>query len=68
VLSDFAGWMYDSGPIGAGIFGAANRALIPMGLHHVLNSFVWFQAGDCTNAAGQALNGDLTCFFNAADR
>ena len=68
LLSDFAAWLYASGPIGAGIFGAANRALIPMGLHHVLNSFVWFQAGDCTNAAGQALNGDLTCFFNAEDR
>ena len=37
-------------------------------MHHVLNSLVWFQAGDCTNAAGQALTGDLTCFFNAEDR
>ena len=68
LLSDFGNWLYASGPIGAGLFGVANRALIPMGLHHVLNSVVWFQVGDCTNAAGQALNGDLTCFFNAEDR
>ena len=68
LLSDFGNWLYASGPIGAGLFGVANRALIPMGLHHVLNSVVWFQVGDCTNAAGQALTGDLTCFFNAEDR
>jgi len=68
LLSDFGNWLYATGPIGAGLFGATNRALIPMGLHHVLNSVVWFQVGDCTNAAGEALNGDLTCFFNAEDR
>jgi N-acetylglucosamine PTS system EIICBA or EIICB component len=67
-LNSFAEWMYASGPLGAGIFGVANRSLIPMGLHHVLNSFVWFQAGECTSAAGEILNGDLTCFFNAVDR
>jgi PTS system N-acetylglucosamine-specific IIC component len=67
-LARFATWLYDHGPIGAGIFGTANRSLIPVGLHHVLNSFLWFQAGDCTNAAGTTLHGDLTCFLNAKDR
>jgi len=67
-LNSFASWLYAHGPIGAGIYGVANRALIPTGLHHVLNSFLWFQAGTCKNAAGVTFHGDLTCFFNAAQR
>jgi PTS system N-acetylglucosamine-specific IIC component len=67
-LGSFAEWLYGLGPIGAGLFGVANRGLIPLGMHHFLNSFLWFQAGECTNAAGETLNGDLTCFFNAEDR
>ena len=67
-LQSAAGWLYDNGPLGAGLFGVANRALIPLGMHHFLNSFLWFQAGECTSAAGKALNGDLTCFFSAQDR
>lgn len=30
------------GPIGAGIYGFLNRLLIPVGLHHALNSVFWF--------------------------
>ncbi|KLI54532.1 PTS glucose transporter subunit IIBC [Brachyspira hyodysenteriae] len=30
------------GPIGAGIYGFFNRLLIPVGLHHALNSVFWF--------------------------
>ena len=30
------------GAVGAGIFGFANRLLIPTGLHHALNSVFWF--------------------------
>ena len=67
-LSNFAEWLYGLGPVGAGVYGAANRALIPIGMHHFLNSFIWFQAGDCTNAAGEVFHGDLTCFFNADPR
>jgi N-acetylglucosamine PTS system EIICBA or EIICB component len=67
-LNNFASWLYDNGTVGAGIYGVVNRALIPTGLHHVLNSFVWFQAGTCKNAAGATFHGDLTCFFNAAHR
>jgi PTS system N-acetylglucosamine-specific IIC component len=67
-LNNFASWLYDNGPVGAGIYGVVNRALIPTGLHHVLNSFLWFQAGSCKNAAGATFHGDLTCFFNASNR
>lgn len=30
------------GPVGAGIYGFLNRLLIPLGLHHALNSVFWF--------------------------
>ncbi|MFB6706169.1 PTS transporter subunit EIIC [Streptomyces sp. NPDC056333] len=45
-LHNFGEWLVGSGAVGAGIFGVANRALIPIGMHHLLNSFPWFQAGD----------------------
>ena len=65
-LNNMAEWMYDNGELGAGVFGVVNRLLIPTGLHHIINSFVWFQAGECPTATGTA-NGDLTCFFNATE-
>ena len=36
-------WMYVNGG-GAGMLRLVNRLLVPTGLHHIINSFVWFQA------------------------
>ncbi|OEF24015.1 N-acetylglucosamine-specific PTS transporter subunit IIBC [Vibrio rumoiensis] len=36
-----------SGAVGQFIYGTLNRALIPVGLHHVLNSYFWFGMGSC---------------------
>jgi PTS system N-acetylglucosamine-specific IIC component len=44
--------------IGGGIFGAVNRLLIPLGLHHIINSVVWFILGDYNG-----VHGDLNRFF-----
>ncbi|RZT83505.1 PTS system N-acetylglucosamine-specific IIC component (Glc family) [Pseudonocardia sediminis] len=44
--------------VGGGIYGFANRMLIPLGLHHILNSVVWFVIGDYNGAQG-----DLNRFF-----
>src|SRR3954470_1849358 len=44
--------------VGGGIFGTVNRLLIPLGLHHILNSVVWFVLGDYNGATG-----DLNRFF-----
>lgn len=38
----FGEWMLTLGPIGVGIYGFLNRLLIPLGLHHALNSVFWF--------------------------
>lgn len=66
VLNSASNWMYDNGEVGAGIYGTLNRLLIPFGLHHIINSFVWFQAGECPTATGFT-TGDLNCFFNATE-
>ncbi|WP_410511397.1 PTS transporter subunit EIIC [Paenibacillus sp. BR2-3] len=63
VISDFGTWVVGLGAFGAFIFGTANRLLIPIGLHHVINAIAWFQIGDFTNAAGEVVHGDLTRFF-----
>lgn len=62
-ISAFGNWVVGLGGIGSFIFGTANRLLIPLGLHHVLNSIAWFQIGDYTNAAGEVVHGDLWRFF-----
>jgi PTS system N-acetylglucosamine-specific IIC component len=49
--------------VGGGIYGMANRLLIPTGLHHILNSTVWFLVGDYQNASGELVRGDLNRFF-----
>ncbi|EWS81666.1 PTS N-acetyl glucosamine transporter subunits IIABC [Brachybacterium phenoliresistens] len=38
----FGEFIVTQGPIGAGIYGFLNRMLIPLGLHHALNSVFWF--------------------------
>ncbi|MFB7714385.1 PTS transporter subunit EIIC [Streptomyces sp. NPDC056105] len=57
-LHNFGEWLVGSGAVGAGIFGVANRALIPIGMHHLLNSFPWFQAGTY-----QGKSGDIARFL-----
>ncbi|MGW0734142.1 PTS transporter subunit EIIC [Streptomyces sp. NPDC002851] len=61
-LHNFGEWLVGSGAVGAGIFGVANRALIPVGMHHLLNSFPWFQAGSYEGADG-TVNGDIARFL-----
>lgn len=57
-INSFGMWVVGLGAIGSGIFGFFNRLLIPMGLHHVLNSIFWFTIGEYNGATG-----DLNRFF-----
>ena len=60
----FAGeWIIDAGAVGVFVYGFLNRLLIPLGLHHVINSFIWFVFGEFTTAAGEVVTGDLSRFF-----
>ncbi|MCL6626090.1 MAG: PTS transporter subunit EIIC [Alicyclobacillus shizuokensis] len=51
-------WLGETGAIGAGLYGLFNRLLIPFGLHHVINTYIWFVYG---TYHGQ--HGDLTRFL-----
>jgi PTS system N-acetylglucosamine-specific IIC component len=62
-LTSFSKWLVDRGAIGSGIFGVANRALLTVGLHQFLNTFVWFQFGDFTKADGTVVHGDIPRFL-----
>ncbi|GIO36040.1 PTS acetylglucosamine transporter subunit IIB [Paenibacillus antibioticophila] len=62
-LDVFGNWVTGLGGIGSAVHIIANRLLVPFGLHHIINSIVWFQIGDFTNAAGEVIHGDLHRFF-----
>ena len=49
--------------VGTFVYGVLNRLLIPFGLHHILNSFIWFVFGEYTTPAGVVATGDLNRFF-----
>lgn len=49
--------------IGGGLFGVLNRGLLPIGLHQVPNTIMWFVAGECSNG----VRGDIPCFLVAHD-
>jgi len=51
-------WIIRAGALGVFSFGFLNRLLIPFGLHHVINSFIWFVFGEYNGATG-----DLSRFF-----
>ena len=51
-----------AGAFGAFTYGFANRMLIPVGLHHILNTYVWFLFGDYQGPGGTVVTGELTRF------
>ncbi|MGL6119978.1 MAG: PTS transporter subunit EIIC, partial [Fusobacteriaceae bacterium] len=56
-LVSFGGVISQMGAVGAGIYGFLNRLLIPIGLHHALNSVFWFDVAginDIPNFLGGA--------------
>ncbi|WP_245688345.1 N-acetylglucosamine-specific PTS transporter subunit IIBC [Vibrio sonorensis] len=46
-LDSLAHAISTSGAVGQFVYGTLNRALIPVGLHHVVNSYFWFGMGTC---------------------
>ncbi|PTL39124.1 N-acetylglucosamine-specific PTS transporter subunit IIBC [Alkalicoccus saliphilus] len=46
-------WMLGAGALGAGVYGFLNRLLIPIGLHHVINTLIWFVFGEYEGATGE---------------
>jgi PTS system N-acetylglucosamine-specific IIC component len=54
------GW----GAYGTAVFGLLNRALLPLGLHHVLDTYFWFSVGQYTTAGGEVVTGDIPRFLS----
>lgn len=72
MMFSFGQWIQGLGAVGAGLYGTANRLLIPTGLHHALNSIFWFDVvgindigyflkGGETIAAAQAATDAASC-------
>jgi len=63
VINAIGQWIIGAGALGVFVFGVMNRLLIPLGLHHIINSLVWFVFGNYTDATGKVVTGDLNRFF-----
>ena len=50
-------------PLAFGIYGFVERALIPLGLHHVWNAVWFFEVGSYVNEGGDVVRGELSRFF-----
>ncbi|MBD7951476.1 PTS transporter subunit EIIC [Oerskovia rustica] len=57
-------WVTGSTVLGAFVYGTANRLLVPIGLHHLLNSLPWFQFGSYTDTSGAVWHGDIARFLH----
>ena len=63
-LNGVGSFVTGSTVLGGFVYGTANRLLVPIGLHHLLNSLPWFQFGDYTDATGKVWNGDIARFLH----
>jgi PTS system N-acetylglucosamine-specific IIC component len=57
-------WVTSSTILGAFVYGTMNRLLVPIGLHHLLNSLPWFQFGSYTDTNGDVWHGDIARFLH----
>ncbi|MGX9887105.1 PTS transporter subunit EIIC [Streptomyces sp. NPDC002276] len=64
VITDFGQWMTGLGAVGAAIFGAINRALLPVGMHQFVNTVAWQEIGTYKDSSGAVWHGDLPRFFH----
>lgn len=55
-------WLIGSGGVGLFLYGVLNRVLFVAGLHHILNSLVWFVFGQY-GVGDHVVSGDLNRFF-----
>ena len=63
-LTSIGTWVTENSVIGGFVYGTLNRLLIPLGLHHILNSGPWFIIGDYQASDGTVYHGDIARFLN----
>ena len=62
-LTHVGNWASEKTVVGGFVYGAGNRLLIPLGLHHILNSVPWFVLGSYEGSSG-VVHGDIARFLN----
>lgn len=62
-ITHLGNWLIAFGPIGPFLYGTLNAILRVVGLHHILNSLVWFMCGSFTTSNGAVVTGDIYRFF-----
>ncbi|KAB2351492.1 PTS transporter subunit EIIC [Actinomadura rudentiformis] len=62
-IDDFGDWITGLGAAGAGVYGMANRLLLPFGLHHILNTLVWFTFGSYRAPDGVLSHGEINRYL-----
>ncbi|WP_298460584.1 PTS transporter subunit EIIC [uncultured Cellulomonas sp.] len=62
-LTSVGEWVTGSTVLGAFVYGTANRLLVPVGLHHILNTLPWFEFGTYVDADGIERTGDIRRFL-----
>ncbi|GGF38798.1 PTS sugar transporter subunit IIA [Marmoricola endophyticus] len=64
-LTNLGEWVAKNDVLGGFVYGTLNRLLIPLGLHHILNSVPWFALGSYTPAGGgDVVHGDIARFLS----
>jgi len=62
-ITSLGEWVTDNEVIGGFVYGTLNRLLIPLGLHHILNSPPWFVFGSFKTDGG-VVHGDIARFLS----
>lgn len=64
LINSLGEWIIGLGAVGAGIYGVINRLLLPLGLHHIVNSVVWFVFGSYTDPeTGNVAMGEINRYL-----
>ncbi|WP_026366374.1 PTS transporter subunit EIIC [Salinicoccus albus] len=63
-IDSFAQALVGMGAFGIFLFGFLNRFLLPFGLHHVLNTYIYFGLGSYETPDGETVQGEITRFLN----
>ena len=62
-LNSFGLWIAGAGALGIFVFGLTNRLLIPVGLHHVVNTYIYYELGTFVTASGEVVKGEIPRFL-----
>jgi N-acetylglucosamine PTS system EIICBA or EIICB component len=64
LLTSIGTWVTNNDVLGGFTYGTLNRLLIPLGLHHILNSGPWFIIGNYTASDNVVYHGDIARFLH----